>query len=162
RRGEQLDAGLAAAREKLAALESRRAALAELLARHEGLSPGARTLLESDLPGIEGLVVDRLRAPRALAEAVEAAPGGTAAAALRHLRRRGAGRVLLLPRDAVRPRPASPAGSPGEPLLEHVKVLSDGDVLSALLGHVRLVPDLDTLQRCPLDGTTVWVTPQGD
>jgi chromosome segregation protein len=169
---EALDAELAAGREKLAASESRREALAELLARHEGLSPGARTLLESGLPGIEGLVVDRLRAPRELAEAVEAALGATAEAvvvssraaglgALQHLQTAGAGRVLLLPRDAVRPRPA-PAGAPGQPLLERLRVLADHELLAALLGHVRLLPDRAALHDCPLDGATVWVTPQGE
>ena len=172
-RADTLDAELRAGRERLAALQSRREALAELLARREGVSTGARTLLDAGLPGIEGLVVERLRAPRELAEAVEAALGATAEAvlvasradgvrALEHLRRSGAGRVLLLPRDAVRPRAPSPKGSPGEPLLDRLRILSDRDVLQALLGHVRLVPDLAALQDCPLDGSSVWVTPQGD
>ncbi len=168
-----LDADLRAGRERLAAVDSRREALAELLARHEGLSPGARTVLKAGLPGIEGLVVDSLRAPRALAEAVEAALGATAEAvlvatradavrALEHLRGKAAGRVQLLPRDGVRQRPAAPPGAPGEPLLSRLKVLGERAVLDALLGHVRLVPDLATLQACPLDGVSTWVTPQGD
>ncbi len=164
------DATLGATRERLAATESRRDALAELIARRDGVSPGAITLLQSSLPGIEGLVVDRLRAPRELAEAVEAALGATAEAvlvatradalrALEHLGRAGAGRVLLLPRDTLRPRTGA---APGERLLDRLDILGERPALEALLGHVRLVPDHAALQDCPLDGATVWVTPQGD
>jgi len=166
----ELDAGLTAAREKLAATESRRDALAELIARREGVSPGAISVLESGLPGISGLVVDRLRAPRELSEAVEAALGATAEAvlvdtradglaALEHLAESGAGRVLLLPQDHLRPRAKAASG---ERLLDHIEVLDHHEAIEALLGHVRLVADRTALQEAVLDGSTVWVTPHGE
>jgi chromosome segregation protein len=169
-RSGDLEGRLNTLRERLAAVQSRRDALAEMLARHEGVSPGARSLLESDLPGIDGLIVERLRAPRELSEAVEAALGATteavlvgsradALAALQYLSHNGAGRVLLLPRDELRPR-EHPA--PGDRLLDHLELLGEQEALNALLGHVRLVPDRTALQACPLDGVTVYVTPEGD
>jgi chromosome segregation protein len=165
-----VDAGLVAAREKLAATESRRDALAELIARREGVSPGAISVLESGLPGISGLVVDRLRSPRGLSEAVEAALGATAEAvlvdtradalaALEHLAESGAGRVLLMPQDHLRPRAKA---APGERLLDHIEVLDHHEAIEALLGHVRLVADRTALQEAVLDGSTVWVTPDGE
>jgi chromosome segregation protein len=166
----ELDASLVAARERLAGTESRRDALAELIARREGVSPGAISVLESGLPGIAGMVVDRLRAPRDLSEAVEAALGATAEAvlvdtradalaALGHLEQSGAGRVLLLPQDQLRPRAKA---APGERLLDHIEVLDEHEAIEALLGHVRLVKDRAALQAAVLDGSTVWVTPRGE
>jgi len=167
---EALDRSLLGLRERLAAAESRREALAELIARREGVSRGALALLQSGLPGIEGLVVDRLRAPRKLSEAVEAALGASAEAvlvasradalgALQFLAERSAGRVLLLPRDGLRAREGAGAG---ERLLDRLKILGEEQALEALLGHVRLVPDRDALAHCQADGATVWVTPQGE
>ncbi|MGQ0553502.1 MAG: chromosome segregation protein SMC [Planctomycetota bacterium] len=167
---DEVDARLSLSREKLAAVESRRQALEEMIARREGLSPGARTLLDSGLPGISGLVVDCLRAPRKISEAVEAALGATAEAvlvdtraaalaALEHLSASGAGRVLLLPRDGMRSREGAVGG---ERLLDRIEVRAEREVLTALLGHVRLVKDREALRQCALDGVTVWVTPQGD
>jgi chromosome segregation protein len=167
---ERLDARLTELRESLAGSQSRCDALHEMLTRREGVSPGAITLLESGLPGVDGLVAECLRAPRELSEAVEAALGATAEAvlvrsradalaALEHLQHNGSGRVQLLPRDALRPRSSAAAGVR---LLDRVELRSDAAVLEALLGHVRLVPDRAALVACPLDGQTVWVTPQGE
>ncbi len=165
-----LDASLLGLRERFTAADSRRQTLAELIARREGVSRGAVALLESGLPGIEGLVVDRLRAPRKLSEAVEAALGASAEAvlvasradalgALQFLGEQGAGRVLLLPRDGLRAREGA---SDGERLLDRLKVLGEHEALEALLGHVRLVPDREALAHCQADGATVWVTLQGE
>jgi chromosome segregation protein len=167
---ERLDTQLTELRETLAGAQSRCDALHEMLTRREGVSPGAITLLESGLPGVDGLVADCLRAPRDLSEAVEAALGATAEAvlvrtrtdalaALERLQSNGSGRVQLLPRDALRARTTS-AG--GVRLLDKLELRSDAEVLEALLGHVRLVPDRAALVDCPLDGETVWVTPQGE
>ncbi|GJM20832.1 MAG: chromosome partition protein Smc [Planctomycetota bacterium] len=167
---QRLDAELARSREDAAALASRKEALAELLERRDGVSPGALSLLESDLPGIEGLLVDHLRAPQHLAEAVEASLGATTQAvvvasradglrALEHLHRAQGGRVLLAPRDALRP---GPHAAQGRRLLDEVQVLQHAELMEALLGHVRLVSDRAELANCVPDGVTVWVTPDGD
>ncbi len=169
---EELDAGVGERRERLARADSRRAALDELIKSREGVSEGALTLLRSGLPGVEGLVVDHLDVPTELAEAVEAALGTSAEAvivarrvdclaALGHLRDEEAGRVLLLPRDGLRPREVR-AGLPGELLLDRLAVTGEQDVMQTLLGHVRLVSDAAALGHCSPDGTTVWVTPAGE
>ena len=157
-------------REALAAAASRREALEELISRRDGVSPGAVALVGSELPGIEGLLVDDLRAPADLAEAVESALGATTQAvlvasrahglaALQHLRDVKGGRVLLAPRDAMRPRQGA---APGRRLLDELEVRGHRDVMEALLGHVRLVDDRTALETCSPDGVTVWVTPEGD
>lgn len=165
-----LDERLSEGREQLAAAESRREALEELVARHDGVSPGAVALLESGLPGIEGLLVDHLHAPRHLAEAVEAALGASTQAvlvadraaglaALAHLREVQGGRVLLVPCDTLQARPHA---ADGERLLDQIECNGREQQLAALLGHVRLVPDRAALEACVPDGVTVWVTPDGD
>ena len=175
----RIDEDLGRRREELAAAVSRRDALDELIARRDGVSPGALCLLESGLPGVEGLIVEQLRAPRALAEAVEAALGSStqavlvsdrehALAALSHLAdinggvERGVkgGRVLLVPRDGLRSR--SGVSPKGERLLDRLDVQGHPEVYEALLGHVRLVGDRRELLDCVPDGATVWVTPQGE
>ncbi len=172
-RTEQLDAELGAGRERLAAVASRHEALAELIARREGLSPGALTLLDAGLPGVEGLVVDHLHVPRELVDAVEVALGASAeaivvatradgVAALSFLADKEAGRVLILPRDAVRPRAQT---GDGQRLVDLIRISGGQDierVVEALLGHVRLVPDRDAFAHCPLDGETVYVTRSGE
>jgi chromosome segregation protein len=169
-RQQALEVELARLRESLAAVSSRHATVEELLARREGVSRGAVSLLSSGLPGIDGLVADRLRAPRELSEAVEAALGVTAEAvlvatradalaALEHLAAHGGGRVQLLPRDELRPRSGSAEGTR---LLDRIEVVGDRAAIEALLGHVRLVPDRAALAGCKLDGSTVWVTPEGE
>jgi len=166
----EADARLAQRREDLAGNESHRKALEELVAQRDGVAPGAISLLDADLPGVNGLLVDHLRAPAHLAEAVEAALGATTQAvlvdsregglaALAHLRRAQAGRVLVVPRDSVRARQGA---AEGPRLLDSIQVLEHQAVFEALLGHVRLLSDRDDLLRCQPDGTTVWVTPEGD
>jgi chromosome segregation protein len=164
------DDQLARTREELAGADSRKEALDELIARRDGVSPGALCLLEAELEGVDGLLVDHLRAPRALAEAVEAALGSStqavltadrtaALAALAHLSQEGAGRVQLVPRDGLQARGVA-AG--GRRLLDELEVTAHHEVFEALLGHVRLVDDRDALASCVTDGATVWVTPAGE
>ncbi len=157
-------------RERLAGLRSRRDALAELIASRDGVAAGAVMLLDAGLPGIEGLLVDHLRAPRNLAESVEAALGASgqalvvdtaahASEALAHLRLHNGGRVRLLPRDRLTPRQGAAAGTR---LIDEIEIVGDRATVEALLGHVRLVDDADAFARCSLDGVTVWVTPAGE
>lgn len=175
------DQALARRREELAGKSSRKEALDELIESRDGVAPGALCLLESDLPGVEGLVVDHLRAPRELAEAVEAALGASTQAvlmsgreaslqALAHLSAEKGGRVLLVPRDGLRARAdeltaaagAATAAGPGERLLDRLDVRDHAEVFEALLGHVRLVADRQQLLACRPDGSSVWVTPAGE
>ena len=166
----EADELLAERREDLAGNESHRKALDELIERREGVTAGALALLEAQLPGVEGLLVDSLRAPAQLAEAVEAALGASTQAvlvgsrasglaALEHLRRVQGGRVLLVPRDGLRQREGAAAG---QRLLDALEVREHREVFEALLGHVRLVDSRDALLHQAPDGVTVWVTPDGD
>jgi chromosome segregation protein len=164
------DAQLAEAREDHAGNDSHRRALDGLIERREGVTPGAKALLDANLPGVEGMLVDLLRAPAALADAVEAALGATTQAvlvsdresglaALAHLRRVQGGRVLLVPRSGLHGRQGV---AEGERLIDSLQILQNTDVFEALLGHVRLVENREALVNCRADGTTVWVTPGGD
>lgn len=166
----RLDEELAACRESLAAATSRREALEELIASRDGVSPGAVAVLEAGLVGVDGLVIDALKVPRELAEAVEAALGSSTQAvlvrtredglaALRHLAQVQGGRVQLVPSEGLVPRQGAALG---ERLLDRIQVLEHAPVFEALLGHVRLVPDREALAACAADGVTVWVTPAGE
>jgi len=165
-----LDGRLQDVRENLAAGISRREALQELIQRRDGVSPGAVCLLESDLEGLHGLLVDHVNVPRGLAEAVEVALGSTTQAlvvagrrdglaALAHLASVKGGQVALIPADSVLPRQGA---AEGERLLDHLEVTAHHGVFEALLAHVRLVPDRAALADARPDGVTVWVTPQGE
>jgi len=165
-----LDGKLQDLRESLAASTSRREALYELIQHHDGVSPGAVRLLESDLKGLHGLLVDHLQVPRGLAEAVEVALGDTTQAilvasqehglaALAHLFKVKGGRVSLIPADSLRPREGA---APGDRLLDHLHVSAHAQVFEALLAHVRLVPDRAALGAVQADGVTVWVTHEGE
>ncbi len=166
------DGTLARRREDLAGKDSHRKALDDLIDRREGVAPGAISLLDADLPGVEGMLVDQLRAPAELAEAVEAALGASTQAvmvqgresglaALAHLNRLQGGRVLLVPRDGLRAREGAAVG---RRLVDCIQVPLEENrgVFEALLGHVRLLESRDELLRCTPDGTTVWVTAEGD
>lgn len=166
----QVESQHAGRREALAASQARKQTLDELIERRDGVSAGALCLLEAGLGGVHGLVVDHLKAPRELAEAVEAALGASTQsvlvenrehglAALQHLAFVQGGRVLLVPRQGSRARAGS---SGGQRLLDRLEVLDHHDVFEALLGHVRLVSDRDALADCEPDGATVWVTPAGE
>jgi chromosome segregation protein len=167
-RQQEMASALRIARDELTGLQSRHEALRELVERHEGVAPGARLLLESGLPGIEGLLADDLHVPQSLALAVEAALGASAQAlvvsgraeaeqALRWLTEQGGGRVRLLPRDGLAVRPGA---ADGALLLDRIRVeVRSESVARAVLGHVRIVDDL---AECRADGVTVWVTETGD
>jgi chromosome segregation protein len=165
-----LDGQLQDLRESMAASASRREALNELIQRRDGVSPGAVCLLESDLDGLHGLLVDHLEVPRGLAEAVEVALGDTTQAivvagqeqglaALAHLAKVEGGRVSLIPADSLRPQEGAAAG---ERLLDQLQVTAHSAVFESLLSHVRLVPDRAALSSVQADGVTVWVTPEGE
>lgn len=167
---EELDSRQVTLREKLAADDSRRAAIEELIARREGVSHGARTLLESEIDGVEGLVVDHVRAPTDLTEAVEAALAASAEAvivssrshglaALDVLREREAGRVMLLPRTGTRPHTGAAVG---ERLIDRLTITGEREAVETLLGHVRLVASAHAFLDIEPDGLTVYVSPSGE
>ncbi len=167
---EVLDSRQVTLREQLAANDSRRAAIEELIARREGVSHGARTLLESEMDGVESLVVDHVRAPTDLTEAVEAALGASAEAvivssrahgleALEVLREREAGRVMLLPRAGTRPHDGAASG---ERLIDRLTITGEREAVNTLLGHVRLVSSAEAFLDVTPDGVTAYVTPSGE
>ncbi|MED5330050.1 MAG: chromosome segregation protein SMC [Planctomycetota bacterium] len=164
------DDQLARLREELARVDSRRAALEEMITLREGLSPGPRAVLDSGLQGVEGLVVDLFTVSGGLARAVEAALGSKGEAVVMRSRRdalaaaqfveeKEAGQVLLLSQDTLRKRTRSAEGSR---LFKHLDVKGDTAVVEALLGHVCLVDDREALLACEPDGVTVWVTRSGE
>jgi len=165
----ELDEELARAREALAGNDSRRQLLAEVLERHEDVSAATRRLLELSPEGVEGLLVERIHAPAALAPAVEAALGPLAEAVvvsraalvpglLERLGGEDGGRVRLVARDRLATNGTS-ADAPGRALLEGLAV-DDEPLARAVLGHVRLVDDLDAVLSETGRGL-VLVTPEG-
>ncbi|UCC24424.1 MAG: chromosome segregation protein SMC [Gemmatimonadales bacterium] len=141
-------------------LQARHAALESVEREREGIEPVVQAILEADLPGVYGPLVDYLNAPEELARAVEAYLGPQTrglvvqdAAAVRRVRAwfadnwTGGGGIILLPLDAV-PRPEG-----GGSLLEVVQPSGPGEPwVRALLSGVSLVEDEELLDG---EGTRV-------
>ncbi|HKE00856.1 MAG TPA: AAA family ATPase, partial [Planctomycetota bacterium] len=178
----ETESRLAEVERRLSGLQSRAAVLRELDAGLAGLGAGAKAVLAARLPGVVGLLADKVRAPLAVAAALEAALGerasavlaessDAAASALGHVRDKKAGRVALVlageaassgDADATRPLPIG-AGVVG-PLLDHVKV--DPTIAASmrrLLAGVVLVETLDHARRlAPEHRDLVFVTRAGE
>ncbi len=143
-----------AAADRAAGLEARRAALAALERDREGMEPVLQAVLDADLPGVYGPLIDSVRAGAEAARAVEAwlGPLGRAlvvadrAAAARVEEwfdgkwTRGGG-LIVLPLDRV------PAGAKGGSLLRSARPDGPGAPwIEALLGGVDLVEGTGLLE----------------
>jgi chromosome segregation protein len=134
-------------------LKARHAALEAMEREREGIEPVIQAILEADLPGVHGPLVDYLNAPEDLARAVESYLGPQTrglvvedSSAVRRVREwfaenwTGGGGLILLPLDA-----APPAGAGGS-LLDAVKPSGPGEPwVRGLLAGVSLVEDDDLL-----------------
>ncbi|MBP5232313.1 MAG: chromosome segregation protein SMC, partial [Planctomycetes bacterium] len=113
--------GLAAKRERVAQLSSRRAALQELEDAHDGAFAGVKAALSAKNKGerlcqdIVGMVADLLTIPREYATALETVLGGAAqnivtrtargaSDCINYLKSNRAGRATFLPLDRITPR----------------------------------------------------------
>ncbi len=137
------------AADRAGSLEARREALAAMERDREGMEPAVKAALERGDDAVLGTLVDFVKAPEALARAVEAWLGPLARglvvrdrAAAESLRawftgswERGGGLVVL-------PLDAAPPARDGGTLLERVEAVGAGAPwVRALLGHVAVVDD---------------------
>jgi len=145
-------------------LASRRELLTRLRQEMTGYHPGVRAVLArgANLKGLLGTVVNLMRVPKGMEQAIESALGARlqnvitetwedAAAAIAYLKQGGRGWATFLPLDTVRPRPPlrAPRGSGvvgvASDLVEYDERLAP--VYRLLLGQVLVVDNLDTARR---------------
>jgi len=153
-----------------------------LLRQHEegtAYYPGVRSVLQTRLNGIVGLVSELLVVPPELEEAIEVALGGhlqdivverwdDAQGAIEHLKSTRSGRATFLPLDTIRPgRPLAPPAETGVVGLASRLVQCPAHlqpVADLLLGRTIVVEDLPTARRIlsKLQGSGQMVTLEGE
>jgi chromosome segregation protein len=153
RRREKLDADIDEARATQVRLEAEKDLLARLREEGSALGQGVRTLLEADLPGVEGLLGALIRVPKAWETAVESALGSKIQAVVVKrwetviTARQMLGpdeRAILLPLDKLDGTPDAAPGPAGTQRAVDVVTCPSHlePAVTALLGRVFLAPDL--------------------
>jgi chromosome segregation protein len=175
RRRENLDAEIDQARATQVRLEAEQELLARLREEGSALGQGVRTLLEADLPGVEGLLGALIRVPKEWETAVESALGSKIQAVVVQdwqvvaTARQTLGpdeRAILLPLDNLDgARGTAPAPAGTQRAVDAVTCPAHIEpAVTALLGHVFLAPDLAAARRArshlPTGGQCV--TPAGE
>jgi len=176
RRLTEADRELVAVRQRLALADSRMKVLAELQRRREGLSAGAREILDagSRLNGIVGLLADVVEVDTSGARAVEAVLGARvdaivtettadALAAVKFLHEHGEGPAVLIPMDGEPPRDLPQRADRDAPNASGL-VQRNGRIppaVDALLSNTLLVESIEDICPDGLDGARL-VTAEGD
>jgi len=151
-------------------LQGRLAFLKNVIENQEGISDGAKKLIQDKVQGLLGVLAEQLETPAEYRDAIEVGLGEAARyllvdnashafAALQYLQNRGGGNVALVCLDRVGKKPSFDS-RPELPKVEGVLGWADDlvkckdrlrSIVAHLLGDLLIVNDLDTARKAVVD-----------